>query len=671
MTDNPASILLVDDVVDNLQVLSDILMREGFRVRAVTSGAMALKTVESAVPDLFLLDIKMPQMDGYELCRRLKADEKMRDIPVIFVSAMGETTDKVRGFEVGAVDFVTKPFQASEIVARVRTHLTLVTMRRTLHDLNQHLEQRVEERTRELAQTNLRLAQEVAERRQAEADRDRKTEEINQLFNMSIDLLCIADVEGRFVRLNSTWEKTLGYTLSELEGKRYIEFVHPDDVAATLEAMAQLAAGKPIIDFSNRYRCRDGSFRLIEWRSKPYQNTFVYAAARDITERNQMQEALKKSEQQLQQMQKMEAIGQLAGGIAHDFNNQLGGIIGFVDLLQLDLEKPEHRTYCNKILEITKRAADLTSKLLAFARKGKFLSAPVDIHALVPQIVEILQRSIDKRISIRQELSSPVSVTLGDQTQLQNALLNLAINARDAMPNGGELSFATALVDLNERAAQMGIAPGRYLEIRVSDTGSGMSPETQKHVFEPFFTTKPAGHGTGLGLASVFGTVKNHRGGILFYSELGHGTSFKIYLPVSSKEVQPEAEKHSEPIKGNARILIVDDEEGIRESLALILQKLGHTVTSCCDGEEALSLYASRWQQFDLVILDMIMPRMSGGDVFEKMHAINPQVCVLLSSGYSLNGQAQSILDRGVKGFLHKPFQANELSQVIARVLDH
>jgi len=373
-------------------------------------------------------------------------------------------------------------------------------------------------------------------------------------------------------------------------------------------------------------------------------------------------------EQRLHQAEKMDAIGQLAGGIAHDFNNVLGGIAGYAELLQRRLTEPHLRRYADDIVKTALRAADLTTQLLAFARKGKYVAVPVNLHDVIHDVVGLLSHSVDRRIEIRQHLDANPAWTRGDRTQLQSALLNLAVNARDAMPEGGELTFATSLATLDERSQLPELKPGRYLLVCVTDTGTGMSAEVQQRLFEPFFTTKEQGKGTGLGLAAAYGAVHNHHGAISVYSEPGRGSTFKIYLPLATTPGTTVEAAPAEPpamLRG-ARILVVDDEASIRETTAEMLRDLGCTVTTCQDGDEAVRYYAVHWQEIDLVILDMVMPRRSGRDAFLAMRRENPRIRALLASGHSINGEAQRILEEGVLGFLQKPFETNALARMAA-----
>ncbi len=382
----------------------------------------------------------------------------------------------------------------------------------------------------------------------------------------------------------------------------------------------------------------------------------------------------KKLEKQLRHFEKMEAIGQLAGGVAHDFNNQLGAILGYAELLRDHLKDNERlRRYADTIVQSAKHSADLTRQLLAFSRQGKYRSEPVDIHQTIKQVVSLLERSIDKRITIKKILTAKQAVTSGDPTQLENAFLNIAINARDAMPTGGALAFTTETAAIEAGSAHerlLGLVPGRYLQVSISDTGIGMDAETQKHIFEPFFTTKGIGEGAGMGLAGAYGTFKNHQGAVGVYSEPGRGSIFKVYLPLSEaagKKIDLSAAIPA--IKGTGHVLIADDEEVMRSAAADILLSLGYEVTCRNDGTEAMEYYRKAWRHIDLVILDLIMPGLNGCDTFHAMKEVNPQVKAIISSGYGLDDDIQKTLEDGAAAFVQKPFRLAELSQAVAKVL--
>ncbi len=386
--------------------------------------------------------------------------------------------------------------------------------------------------------------------------------------------------------------------------------------------------------------------------------------------------ALEESREQLLQAEKLESIGRLAGGVAHDFNNQLAGIVAFADLIRMASEDgSDIRQYAENILASSRRSADLTGQLLAFARKGNVLTMPVDMHRLVSDIASLLSRTFDKRISILQNLSAQKFLVLGDPSQLHSAILNVAINARDAMPEGGELSLATENAELDQALCaslpHFSIVPGDYLCLKVSDTGIGMDRETKQHIFEPFFTTKEKGKGTGMGLSAVYGTVCSHHGAITVDSEPGKGTTINLYFPVvnAREPFEPRRYEPAQNEKCQGNVLLVDDEQAVAEGSKKLLEALGYTVKVFGGGQEAVDYYAANWSTIDLVILDMIMPVMNGKDTFAAMKEINPGILALLASGYSLNGEAQAILNSGVKGFLQKPFTMEELREKTILVL--
>jgi len=398
----------------------------------------------------------------------------------------------------------------------------------------------------------------------------------------------------------------------------------------------------------------------------------VTFSALDITERNQLEDRLRHS-------QKMEAVGLLAGGVAHDFNNQLSGIMGFADLLRTQVGHDETLIrYADNILIGVQRATDLTANLLAFARKGKYLAVPVDVHRIVVEVASLLRHSIGKNIHIRQLLEADPSTTKGDPSQIQSMILNLAINARDAMPEGGELVMATDLVTVDETWSErlmFSIPPGPYIRIKVRDTGIGIPPDIMNRIFEPFFTTKEESKGTGLGLSAVYGTLQNHGGGVAVESSIGGGTTFTLLLPVHAGEDDRTAasaavEVDSLPsIPETTHVLVVDDEPSIGDMVAEMLELIGCRATVCLDGEEALEIYRRSGEEIDAVLLDLVMPNMDGNAVFRELRKIDPQVRVLVSSGYSVDGGAQEVLTQGASGFIQKPYNIADLKMNLVAIL--
>ena len=368
----------------------------------------------------------------------------------------------------------------------------------------------------------------------------------------------------------------------------------------------------------------------------------------------------------------MEAIGTLAGGIAHDFNNLLMGIEGRTSLMMMDTEVSHpHYEHLTGIQEYVKNAAGLCSQLLGFARGGKYEVIPTDLNQLIKEQNRMFGRT-KKEIHILEKFAGNLWVVEVDQGQIKQVLLNLYVNAWQAMPGEGNLYVQTDNITITETYSMpYHVEPGRYVKISVTDTGVGMDEETQQRIFDPFFTTKEKGRGTGLGLASVYGIVKSHKGFINVYSEIGEGTTFNIYLPASDARLITEKKPPQEMLKGSETLLLVDDEEMIISVGARMLKRLGYQVITAQGGIPAVKTYRKHEHEIDLVILDMIMSDLSGSETFEVLKKINPGVKVLLSSGYSINGQAAEILERGCKGFIQKPFNMKALSQKLRKILDN
>jgi len=391
----------------------------------------------------------------------------------------------------------------------------------------------------------------------------------------------------------------------------------------------------------------------------------------NITDRKFAEQALIDKEKQLQHAQRMEAIGTLAGGVAHDFNNLMMGMLGNLSLILYDIE-PEHRYYdkLQNIEKLIKNGSKLTSQLLGYARQGKYEVKPVDLNQIVIESCETFGRT-KKEIAIHMELAEDLLAVNADGSQIQQVFLNLYINAADAMPNGGDL-FLTTLNVTHMEMQDKKYDPklGNYALLKVADNGSGMDAEIVRRIFDPFFTTKEMGQGTGLGLASSYGIIKGHGGYIDVESEKGHGTTFSIYLP-ASKMIVPKLLETSDSIcRGSETILLVDDEEMVLEVSVQLFETLGYTVLAAQNGEEAIEIYQRNQHKIDLVIMDMIMPNMSGGETYDRLKEINPDIQVILSSGYSINGQAREILTRGCVGFIQKPFSMQDMSLRLREILD-
>ena len=490
------------------------------------------------------------------------------------------------------------------------------------------------------------------------------------------DGVIVTDMRGSVTLLNKVAETLTGWPQNDAAGKPIEEIfpVFKEENSAVCESTVGVVLKNIQTAYLPSYtllKARYGREYTVTGTAAPILDRHgnirgVVLVFRDITER-------KKMEEKIRQTEKMEAVGQLAGGIAHDFNNQLMGIMGYAEILYNRLTDVNLRNDAENILRASRRASDLTSNLLAFSRKGKYLNMPVNVHKIIEEVVSILEHSIDKRIEVKRELKASPAMINGDPTQLQNALLNLSLNARDALPNGGEILFTTENVkmeDVFSREDWSKAVKGRYLKICVIDDGTGLDDNMKKHIFEPFYTTKGPGKGTGMGLASVYGMVKNHNGAINVSSVYGEGTIFSLYFPLlEDREESEKTEPKQVPARKEARILLADDEELVRNLVYNMLRSLGHKVVVCKDGLEAVELYRQSWQGIDLVILDMMMPRMNGRDAFIKMRSINRDIKALLISGFSIEGEAQSLIDAGMKGFLQKPFNFSDFAKTVEKAL--
>ena len=506
----------------------------------------------------------------------------------------------------------------------------------------------------------------VTERKRAEEALRTSQEYARSIIDSSLDMIITVDTDRCIVEFNKSAEKTFGYGRDEVMGTPVdILYANPQEGLAVHNKTVQ--QGQCVQEILNRRKNGEvfPSFLSASLLHDTHGELLgVMGVSRDITERKQLEE-------QLLHAQKMEAMGTLAGGIAHDFNNLLMGIEGNASLM-LSEKTPDHPDYerLKNIEQGVKSGAQLTRQLLGFAMGGRYEVKPTDINELIKRSSDMFGRT-KKEIAIHTKYQEGIWPVEVDQGQIEQVLVNLYVNAWQAMPGGGELYLETENITLDEdHVKPYQMEPGRYVKISLTDTGVGMDEATQKRLFEPFFTTKEMGRGTGLGLASVYGIVRNHGGIINVYSVKGEGATFTIYLPASEKEVIKEEELPKELVRGTETLLLVDDEEMVLEVGEELLKELGYKVLVARSGKEAIELYKANKSTIDIVILDMIMPVMGGGETYDRLKEINPNIKVLLSSGYSIDGQAREILDRGCNGFIQKPFNMRELSQEVRKILD-
>jgi PAS domain S-box-containing protein len=510
----------------------------------------------------------------------------------------------------------------------------------------------------QLAELNATLAQRVEE----------KTRERDRIWNVSQDLLLVADRNGVWKTINPAWTRTLGWSEAELLDRTSEWLEHPDDVGITQARVKKLGNSGETAKFENRFRHKDGSYRWLSWTGVPDQD-HIYAVARDVTAEKAAAERLKVTEEALQQSQKMEAVGQLTGGIAHDFNNLLTGIVGSLDLLQTRLNQGRTENvgrYIDAAMTSANRAAALTHRLLAFARRQPLVPKGVDANQLVVSLEDLLRRTIGETIDLSIVASDDLWTTLCDPNQLESALLNLAINARDAMPDGGKLTISTANARIDGVSADApALSPGEYICIDVTDTGTGMSPEVAARAFDPFFTTKPIGQGTGLGLSMIYGFARQSNGHATIESRVGHGTSIKLYLPRHHSEIAVEnaiAARVAQHAATGETVLVVEDEPVVRGVILEMLGEQGYRTLEAVDGPAGLRLLRSD-ARVDLLVTDVGLPGMNGRQLADQAREMRPGLKVLFITGYAESvAIADGFLQPGME-MITKPFDLGKLSQ--------
>lgn len=508
-----------------------------------------------------------------------------------------------------------------------------------------------------------------------------KQEELFRLIGENAaDLIAVVDTRGRRLYNSPAYQRILGYSLEELRNTSAFEQIHPDDRQQVMEAAeeAQRTGHGRTVEY--RIRHKDGSWRILESTASVIRDgkgvtEKLVVVNRDITDRKQAEEALRESEKQLRQAQKMEAVGRLSGGIAHDFNNLLGVVIGYSEHMEARLGSNDPlRKSVEEIKKAGQRAASLTRQLLAFSRQQMLEPKVLDLNAIVADVEKMLRRLIGEDIELTTVLDPALGRVKADQGQLVQVIMNLVVNSRDAMPDGGKLTIETANVELDETFARHTpyVQPGRYALLAVSDTGMGMDAETQAHIFEPFFTTKELGKGTGLGLATVYGVVKQSGGYVWVYSEAGKGATFKIYLPLVDADVR-EAKRDTRPAKssqGSETILLVEDEESLRTLTRDVLAESGYKVLEADSGARALEIAQQHQGPIHLLLTDVVMPGMSGPALAEKLAASRPDTRVLYMSGYTDRAIGQQGMLGSGSFLVQKPYTRDNLNRRVREMLD-
>ena len=634
----PATILVVDDMVANRETLCELLHAEDYRLIEAADGATALRLAVEALPDLVLLDVLMPGMDGYEVCRRLRADPRLAEVPVIIVTALDDQASRLAGLEAGADDFVTNPFNRAELRARVRSVTRLNRYRRLLE-----------------VQTTLRESQ----------------ERYHKMLMFSPDAHCV-HVDGLITFVNEAFYRLMGATdPAQLLGRPALETVHPDHRDLVRERQQKILNDEPMPSSEMKFIRLDGISVDVEVASIAFDfrdHQEVQVIARDITER-------KRRDVQYLQAQKMEALGQFSGGIAHDFNNILSAIVGYTQLAQLMLkENPDVRGHLGAVLKSANRATALVRQILTFSRQQPEERLPIDLRPIMAESIELLRATIPPGIALDTSVATDAPAVLANAGQIHQILMNLGINAWHAMKDFSgrlQVNLERCVVDAAHAATQPRLRPGLYARISVSDTGKGMDPATLRRIFEPFFTTKLPGEGTGLGLAVVHGIMDSHDGAVTVYSQPGEGSIFHLYFPAYAGVALAVASAEEGPVpRGEGeRILVVDDEDLLAQLGQKTLFALGYKVEITTQPAAALAMVRAAPQRFALVLTDQSMPGMSGIVLANQLRQIRPEMPVILMTGYSVALTPEVLEAAGVRQLLLKPLNIHSLGTAVHAAL--
>ncbi len=706
-------ILVVEDSPAQAHQIAGILMSDQREVEVAHDAERGLSLFLRMDFDLVISDVVLPGMSGYDLCEQIKNHPSKGHVAVILLTSLSDPMNIIKGLECGANNFITKPYEADYLLARVCTILDrkanrgdgkgrngaeVVFQGKALNvksDKEQILDLLVasfEDMVRTNQELKISKAELVSAKRQVDEyarkleSRVRTTEEKRnraeealveserrhrRLVEFSPDAMFI-NRSNLIVFANQPCLKLFGATAAEqVLGKSVFDFIHPDYHATAKERVRLLKSGKPVPLSEEKIIRFDGTVVDVEISASPYLEDGVLAiqvVCRDISDR-------KKLEEQFHQAQKMEAVGKLAGGIAHDFNNLLTVISGYSDILVTLLPANDSRmTYVLEIQKAGERAAHLTRQLLAFSRKAVVEPRVLALNALVNGTEKMLRRLIGEDIGLTATLAPALGRIKGDAGQIEQVIVNLAVNARDAMPQGGKLTIETRNVELGDDYVMKHpeVKPGRYVMLAVSDTGFGMTEETKAHIFEPFFTTKGPGKGTGLGLATVYGIVTQSGGHFEVFTDVGQGTSFKIYFP-SVDDNAPSRQPHHEvkiAPRGKETILLVEDEDAVRKIARVTLQSLDYNVLEAANGKEAIRLCEQHPQPIHLLLTDVVMPEMGGRQVAEHLAACRPGIKILFLSGYTDDAVVRHGVFKAEVAFLQKPFTPTGLATKVREVLD-
>jgi PAS domain S-box-containing protein len=627
---------VVDDDVANREILGRQLEKQGYSVQTAGSGHEALELLKSRGFDLLVLDIVMPDCDGFQVLQKIRSEEALAAIPVVMLSALDELESAAGCLEMGAADFLWKPVDPRLLRVRIESLLS---------------------------------------RRSAEIERAQMAERFRLLLESTAEGIFGLDEHGRCTFINAAGAKALGYEREQLLGQTMHPLIHgrhadgsPYPVEACL--MEQAAQTGRFSRVADEVLVRsDGSCVPVEYSANPmFQDGEARGAViifSDVSERTQ-------TEEHMRQAAKLESLGVLAGGIAHDFNNLLTGVLGNASLLTSTLgpDDPNSESV-QEIITASEKAAELTAQMLAYAGKSSFTIRTVNLCELLQEVMALIHSSIPRTAFVDMDCTKDLPIE-ADRTQIEQVIMNLVINAGEALPDGrGAVKISTGVTELAATipAQPEPLPPGRYVVLEVADTGTGMAPDVLNHIFDPFFTTKFLGRG--LGLAATLGIIRAHKGGITVDSRPGQGSTFCVYFPSSHSAANPHAaEPDHRPLRrGIETVLIVDDEETVRITASRALQQYGYRVLTAASGREAISTLTEHRGSVSLILLDTTMPGMSGGEAAKYLRTVEPAVPILVTSGYDESDARAQFMPNRFAGFIRKPYRAEQLVGAVGRLL--
>ncbi len=675
-------ILIVDDNKENLYILDVLLRGSGYEVESAADGVEALEKATHGSFDMIISDILMPRMDGFQLCREIKKEERTKQIVFVFYTATyTDPKDEELALNLGAEKFIVKPAEPDVFIETIKE----IAKAREKGILTAQEPPLKEDETVYLKKYNERLIKKLEDKilQLGRANKALQTSEqkCRDLLDNANDAIIVIEPTGYLGFVNPKFCDMMGYSVEEAKGLHFSRLVHSDDLAMVQERFSNWLSGKEVSwNYEARCLTKNGNTIYTDINASTIEKegkiTGAQIIIRDITKRKQAEAEKKRLEAQLIQAQKMKAIGTLAGGVAHDFNNLLTSIQGYTDLamMDLDMDNPGY-SHLKEVRRASVRAANLTRQLLLFSRRQPIEMTPVNLNHTIEDMIKMVRRLIGEDISIVTDLEEELWTINADPGNIEQVIMNLVVNARDAMPEGGKITIRTENARLDEVDCKLtsDARPGNFVCLSITDTGTGMDKKTIERIFEPFFTTKELGKGTGLGLSVVYGIIKQHKGWINVSSEPGRGCKFRIYLPSVSTKPERTEEYRVSPVKFRGkgeRILLVEDEQAVRKLNTETLDRNGYAIFPASNAKEALDIFERENGDFALVFSGVVLPDKNGLELIDEILSHKPDLHVLLTSGYSDEKSLwQAIHERGFR-FLQKPYSLDHLLRAIREALE-